>query len=95
MIEHFSGFVRELISQHAVGVSIPLEGTVFDYWLDLQTYSFKLWQERRGKKNQVTVKGSYVVLPEVSLQHALDTVKHCYCLVGEILVHCGPVHVLW
>ena len=68
MIEHFSGFIRELISQHAVGVSIPLEGTVFDYWLDMQTYNFKPWQERRGRKNPITVKGSYVVLPEVSLQ---------------------------
>lgn len=64
MVEHFSGFVRELISEQIGGVSMPAEGTVFDYWLEQKTYRFRPWRERRGGK--ISAREDYVLLPEVN-----------------------------
>ena len=64
MIEHFSVFVRELTSELLMGVSMPAQGSVFDYWLEQKSYNFKPWRERRGGK--MSIRGDYVLLPEVS-----------------------------
>lgn len=66
MVGHFNSFVRELVSQLNIDVSIPLDGTVFDYWLDLQAYKFKSWKDYYSKKSKPAVKERYVMLPEVS-----------------------------
>jgi hypothetical protein len=47
-------------------VSLPEEGSVFDYFLDLKQYHFIPWAERKadsGKKGSSD--GGYVALPEV------------------------------
>lgn len=45
-------------------VSIPEEGSVFDYYLDLKRYTFLPWSDRH--QNRGPAGNSYIVLPEVS-----------------------------
>ena len=57
-------------------VSLPEEGSVFDYYLNLKQYQFVPWNERGGDTATRVMKSSgYVPLPEV-----LKSFSHSYFL---------------
>lgn len=54
----------EQINDMPVSVSFPDEGSVFDYYLDLQTYRFEPWS---GRKGRLAPKSSgYIPTPELT-----------------------------
>ena len=48
-LESFNEFALGQISDLPMSVSFPDEGSVFDYYLDLQTFRFEPWSKRRGR----------------------------------------------
>ena len=66
-IVRFSDLIRELASSLPTCQNmIPADGLVFDYYLDLKSYCFTPWTERKQEKTNITNK-KYVSVPEVSL----------------------------
>ncbi len=65
-----------MILQLPFAVSIPEEGSVFDYYLDLKKYAFLPWSERH-REGGTSGGSGYIVLPEVSSFPLLISV---YCL---------------
>ena len=60
----FSEKVREIITTLPSGNNfLPTTGLLFDYYLDLKTYQFMHWNEKKRDK----VNGKYIPSPEVSV----------------------------
>ncbi len=47
-------------------MSVPEEGSVFDYYLNLRQYKFLPWSERKGGGSKDVSASGYVSFPEVS-----------------------------
>ena len=62
----FSDLIRELASNLPTCQNMfPPGGSVFDYYLDLKTYCFTPWnQKKQERKNTITDK-QYITVPEV------------------------------
>jgi len=61
----FSEFARDMIMQLPYATSLPEEGSVFDYHLNLRLHQFQPWSERKTSSNILST--GYVPLPEVTL----------------------------
>jgi len=62
----FDCFVREKLSVMIPELTIPVDGTVFDYFIDSHRGSCVRWNERSlEKSHSFAVSSSYVVIPEV------------------------------
>ena len=62
-MESFNTFAREQIEDMPLSVFLPHEGSVFDFYLNLKTYKFEPWSER---KNRSAKNSSYIPTPELS-----------------------------
>ncbi len=47
-------------------MSVPEEGSVFDYYLNLRQYKFLPWSERKGGGSKDVSASGYVSFPEVN-----------------------------
>ena len=65
-LSSFSDFAREMIMQLPYAISLPEEGSVFDYYLNLRQYQFLPWAVRRGGSSGEVSSTGYVSLPEVN-----------------------------
>ena len=74
-LSSYDEFARDQILQLPFAVSLPEEGSVFDYYLDLKSYQFLPWSERRQEGRDT---GGYIALPEVWLYSVCGVVH-----VGE------------
>ena len=66
----FSDFARDQIMQLPFAVPLPEEGSVFDYFLDLNHYQFIPWSERKGASKHHSrgyVSSSEVCFPECTI----------------------------
>lgn len=61
-LSSYDEFARDQILQLPFAVSLPEEGSVFDYYLDLKSYQFLPWSERRQEGRDTA---GYIALPEV------------------------------
>ena len=74
-LNSFSEFAHDQIMQLPYMVSLPEEGSVFDYYLDMKQYQFVPWNERgRDTATRAVRSSGYISLTEV-----LD---HCLILVA-------------
>lgn len=73
-LSSFDEFARDQIMQLPFAVSLPEEGSVFDYFLDLRRFQFLPWTERGSGSSRCS--GGYITLPEVSLYDA-GSGTHC------------------
>ena len=63
-LESFNEFAHQQINDLPMSISFPEEGSVFDYYLDLQTYRFEHWSKR---KSRLTPKSNgYIPTSELS-----------------------------
>ena len=80
----FSEFAREQIMQLPYMVSLPEEGSVFDYYLNLKQYQFIPWSQRGGDTNTRTMRSSgYVSLPEVLARSSNHTQTSVYTHIAN------------
>ena len=63
-MESFNEFAMEQINDLPISVSFPADGSVFDYYLDLQTYRFEPWSKRKSR--QAPKHSGYVTTPELN-----------------------------
>ena len=61
-LSFYDEFARDQILQLPFAVTLPEEGSVFDYYLDLRSYQFLPWSERRLEGRDTA---GYIALPEV------------------------------
>ena len=65
-MQQFSDFIHEVADNLPCGHEVlPSTGTVFDYYLDLKTYRFFSWSEKKREKS-VNATSKYISIPEVS-----------------------------
>ena len=72
------------INDLPMSVSFPEEGSVFDYYLDLQTYKFELWSNRKGRLAPRS--NGYIPTPELS---RLAYVAEVYLSYGQNVLLLG------
>ena len=85
-ITQFSDFIREVAScQPTCQNMLPEDGLVFDYYLNLKTYCFNPWTDKKQEKTSVN--NHYVSVPEVCEessdqlhQYAIDYAFTCTCI---------------
>ncbi len=65
-----------MILQLPFAVSIPEDGSVFDYYLDLKGYMFLPWSDRHREKGKAGG-GGYIALPEVSFTYMETCMFFC------------------
>ncbi len=64
----FSNFIRELAADLPTCQKMfPPGGHVFDYYLDLKTYCFIPWNEKKQEKRNSLTDKHYITVPEVSI----------------------------
>ena len=65
-MQQFSDFIHEVADNLPCGHEVlPSTGTVFDYYLDLKTYRFFSWSEKKREKS-ANATSKYISIPEVS-----------------------------
>ena len=65
-MSQFSEFIHEVANDLPCGHEVlPSTGTVFDYYLDLKTYRFFSWSEKKREKS-TNATSKYISIPEVS-----------------------------
>ena len=84
-VDSFNEFAQEQINDMPVSVSFPDEGSVFDYYLDLQSYKFEPWSKRKGRL--APKRTGYIPTPELTRAAYITEVYLSYgynvLLLGE------------
>lgn len=84
-VASFEEFAREQIRDMPFSVSLPDEGSVFDYYLDLKTYQFLPWSTRKTKDDK-KISGFVATSELTRLSYVVDlylSYNHNVMLVGE------------
>ena len=63
-LDSFNKFSQKQINDLPMSVCFPEEGSVFEYYLDLQTYKFEHWSKRKSRL--VPKSNGYIPTPELS-----------------------------
>ena len=75
-VERFDEFTRETLQRAVQPITIPDEGTVFDYCVDMKVGAFQKWSERQMEKTR-NLPQTYMVIPEVG--HTTGSI-HMMCV---------------